>query len=162
MSKISLVVSLLALIISAFSLLKHDKNVDSMLPTTNQMGEESHEVVNQMIIFQWLTNKLYFAGMAGNLPLTEFYLHELEEKMEEFAEGEIVDEGVQLSVLMRAHGLSALDLASNRIKEQGLEGFSEIYSNFISGCNNCHAGTSHEYIKIVSPTVPVADNQDFQ
>jgi len=162
MSKLSLVIALLALVISVSSLFLNDKKADSDLPIAEKMVEESHEVVNQMVIFQWLTNKLYFAGTAGNMPLTEFYLHELEEKMEEFAEGEIVDEGVQLSVLMRAHGLSALDLASNRIKEQGLEGFSEIYSNFISGCNNCHAGTSHEYIKIVSPTVPVADNQDFQ
>jgi len=124
--------------------------------------EETHEVVDKMMTLQWLTNKLYFAGSARNADLTEFYFHELEEKMEEFAEADIVDEGLQLSVLMRAHGLAALDLARIKTKEQGFDAFNEIYSNFISGCNNCHSGTGHAFIKIAIPTTPVADNQDFR
>ncbi len=60
------------------------------------MESEELEVAVLMQRFQWNVNKLYFAGMAGNKPLAGFYLHELEESMEDLAEHPIEENGQRL------------------------------------------------------------------
>jgi predicted nucleic acid-binding Zn ribbon protein len=164
MHKISLVISIIALMIGGLALFQvrnTSLNDDHSTPL-KEHGADEFDVVFRMMKLQWLTNKLWFAGNARNSLLTEFYLHEIEEHMEEFAEAEVVYDGFQLSALMRAHGLAALDLAENRLKTDGFDNFQDIYSNLISGCNNCHSGTNHGFIQIAIPKHPVADNQIFE
>lgn len=128
--------------------------------------EEAHEhgheeLAEYMMRLQWYANKLYFAGEAGNQPLADFYLHEIEEVMEEVVKAGIVDEGVQVSEHMKAYGLSYAEDFLDELRAEGLGNFGERYSGLIANCNSCHTVTEHSYIKIITPTTPVVSNQDF-
>jgi cytochrome c553 len=106
-------------------------------------------------------NKLYFAGQNENWPLAGFYVHELEEAMEEIAEGHIVDEGINISQLMKALGLPGLEGLEKSIEAKSKTEFNTAYNLLVTNCNTCHQSTQHPYIVIINPTTPALDNQKY-
>ena len=64
--------------------------------------------------------KLWLAGEAGNTELAKFYLHEMEEAMEEIAEGHVVEDSVDVSANMRTYGLATVELVE-KAGTQGVE-----------------------------------------
>ena len=64
--------------------------------------EEEVEVADYMFKLQWFSNKLYFAGKGNNPELVEFYLHEMEEAMEELSESEVVKNGVPIHKFIKS------------------------------------------------------------
>ena len=93
--------------------------------------------------------------------MTEFYLHELEEVMEEVVDAKIIDEGNNISTLMETYGLDIVERASTQMPGASEEVFAEQYHALIESCNSCHVVGDHKYIKIIEPTLPVADNQNY-
>jgi hypothetical protein len=121
------------------------------------------ELVHSMTLMHIYMNKLYFAGKEKNKKLVRFYLHEIEEIMEEIAEGQVTEDGYNISEMMQSFGLNQVEIFEEANKEDiTFESFEENYKRFIqNSCNNCHLSTKHEYIKITLPTSPVLSNQDF-
>lgn len=124
-------------------------------------GEGEIELAIVMNHIQRHANKLYFAGQNGNWPLAGFYIHELEEAMEEVAEGNIVDEGINISKLMGAMGLPPLEVLEESVKAQSTEQFNSAYLNLVNNCNACHQSTNHPYLVIQNPKTPALDNQVY-
>lgn len=162
-NNLALILACLALGISMFAFFRSSTPVSASVTAADstEMEPEELEVAILMQRFQWNVNKLYFAGMAGNKPLAGFYLHELEESMEELAEHPIEENGQRLDDLVRAWGLAPLEKLEESLEKTDPAGFKLAYSDFIQNCNGCHLSSGHPYLRIVLPTTPVMDNQDF-
>lgn len=110
---------------------------------------------------QVYADKLYFAGKAGNSALVEFYLHEIEEVMEEISKAEITDDGHDISNYMKQMGLSTLEgLESSKVLLDAA-GFDQGYLTLVNACNGCHAVTDHGMIKIQVPERAALTNQNY-
>jgi hypothetical protein len=110
------------------------------------------EVAIYMGRIQVYMHKLYWAGMAKNLPLADFYRHEIKEVMEEVAKASIVEDGIDVSAKMDVYGIRTIDGMKAALKEQGLEGFGAQYDLLVNTCNTCHRETGHPMIQVQVPT----------
>lgn len=139
-------------------------NSQQSAPTSQAEGhhhEDSEiDLVMMMGRLQLFMNKLYFAGVNDNAELRDFYVHEIEETMEEIAEGNVQHEGVDISSNMKTYGLSQLELFEKALESD--RGFDEVYSEFINSCNSCHIVSKYPFIKITVPSTPALDNQVFE
>ncbi|MBK9289596.1 MAG: hypothetical protein IPN38_18470 [Flavobacteriales bacterium] len=109
------------------------------------------EVAIYMGRIQVYMHKLYWAGMAKNLPLAEFYRHEIKEVMEEVAKAGVVEDGINVSEKMSLYGIRTIDGMKAHFKEKGLEGFTEQYAGLVNTCNTCHRETGHPMIQVQVP-----------
>lgn len=123
--------------------------------------EEEIEVAVVMSHIQRHANKLFFAGNKANWPLASFYVHELEESMEEIEDGRIIEDDINISKLMKAMGIPALEVLEDAIEKKNVEEFNSAYVNLVTNCNSCHQASGHPYIVIINPTTPALDNQQF-
>ena len=121
------------------------------LKSANSTIEESTEthVGVYMQQFQYYVTKLYFAGINKNTELQEFYIEELEEYMEELAEKNVFDDGINISQNIELYGLKSLSTFEKQL-EMGID-FNESYSNLLNGCNSCHKVSKHSFIHITIP-----------
>jgi hypothetical protein len=106
-------------------------------------------------------HKLWLAGEAGNTELAAFYLHELEETMELVADAGIVDDGHDVSALMRTHGLPVVGAMERKLKEEGIAALHADAPRLVEACNSCHAAAGHGYIHITLPTGAAYPGQEF-
>ncbi|MCW5898486.1 MAG: hypothetical protein KIT10_04365 [Flavobacteriales bacterium] len=109
------------------------------------------EVAVHMGRLQRYHQKWWAAGRAGNAELAAFYLHEMEEAMEEIAEADVVDEGVEVSKHMRTYGLPMVAELERLLKEQGVAEMTAQGDMLVNACNSCHAITGHPYLRIQVP-----------
>ncbi len=118
-NNLALILACLALGLSMFAFFRSSAPVSAgvTVADSTEMEHEELEVAVLMQRFQWNVNKLYFAGMAGNKPLAGFYLHELEESMEELAEHPIEENGQRLDDLVRAWGLAPLEKLEESLRK---------------------------------------------
>jgi hypothetical protein len=123
-------------------------------------SEEEIEVADYMNKLQRFSDKLYFSGKAGNEELVEFYLHEMEEAMEEVHEANAMEDGVDVSKMMDLFGLQRITHFRKEL-QKGTE-FEGLYDQLVSNCNTCHVSTKHPYIVIKTPTSPAFTNQVFE
>jgi hypothetical protein len=98
--------------------------------------------------------KLWFAGRAGNWPLADYEVGELNEGFEDVAKllgGDTVDKmvGAQIKALQKA------------VDEKNRTGFFAAYDSLSAGCNNCHRTLDHAFIAIQRPTVLPYSDQKF-
>lgn len=121
--------------------------------------EHGVELVLLMGRMQLFMNKLYFAGTGNNPQLRDFYVHEMEEIMEEIAEGEVMHEGVNISQNMKMYGVAQLE-AFEEALEAGKD-FTGAYNGLVNACNSCHTASKYPFIIIKEPTKPVFDNQVY-
>lgn len=105
--------------------------------------------------------KLYFAGINANWPLADFYHHELEETLEDIIEGDIEEDGYNVSGLSKAMLLPAVEALENSIKNKDEKDFVTKYNAVVNSCNACHTATKHGFIKIIVPKESSFKNQDF-
>ncbi len=129
-------------------------------PVAHHEAEEI-EVAISMNHIQRHANKLYFAGQNENWPLAGFYVHEIEETMEEIADGHVEDDGINISQLMEALGIPALEGLEKSIAAKNKAEFNTAYNLLVTTCNNCHQSTNHPYIVIQNPKTPALDNQVY-
>ena len=109
------------------------------------------EVAIYMGRIQVYMHKLYWAGMAKNQPLADFYRHEIKEVMEEVAKAGVVEDGINVSDKMNLYGITTIDGMKAHFKEKGLEGFNEQYVGLVNTCNTCHRETGHPMIQVQVP-----------
>ncbi len=137
-------------------------NLQNALITLSENNEsEKEELAVLMLRMQMYMNKLWFAGENESWELASFYVHELEEVMEEIEEGEYVEDEHPVYRLIKDWGLRPLEKLEESIKMQDKVLFAERYQAQILSCNSCHQTTKHGFIKIKTPTIPFIDNQVY-
>lgn len=169
-SNLTLVISLIALGISVLMYLNTYK-LKKEIQSANKMEMKKHEepehddeheeLAEYMMRLQWYSNKLYFAGINQNEELTEFYLEELEEVMEEVVHERIMEDGKDISSFMNTYGLSQVENLEPTMVGADSATFVTQYNLMIESCNSCHVVSDHRYVKIKAPDAPIASNQKF-
>lgn len=122
---------------------------------------EEAELAVFMNYMQLYMNKLYFSGQASNFELANFYLHEIEETAEEITEGNITEDGHNISQLTKSMLLPAIETAEKAVKAKDKVALDESYQLLVNSCNACHTVSGHGFIKIKAPENPAYDNQVF-
>ena len=92
---------------------------------------------------------LYYAAKAGNWDLAKYELKEMREIQEV---GETTRP--KMADVLKAFEQSYLDPLEQAINNHDWKAFQDAYSKAVQGCNNCHAGTGHPYIKYTLPETP--------
>ena len=133
-------------------------------PVTVEVPQEQEiELAVLMYRLQVHADKLWHAGAARNWPLTGFYVHEIEETVEEIAQAGIVEDGHNISALVgRTLIQSPLREMSKSVEAEDEEAFASAYVDLVDGCNSCHGETDHGFIHIQIPSAPALSNQRFQ
>ena len=98
--------------------------------------------------------KLWFAGRAGNWPLADYEVGELNEGFDDVAKllgGDTVDKmiGAPIKALQKA------------VDEKNRAAFLAAYDSLTAGCNNCHRTLDHGFIAIQRPTAFPYTDQNF-
>lgn len=160
MNKVVAVLSIVAIVLSSLALMKsnHSEHVEV---EKEIVVEEEFELADVMAKFQYHYNKLWFAAQAENWELAAFYAHELEESFESLEEANVIEEGQNLSQLLKQMALPAFEELEVSIKKKDLSEFTDNYNALINGCNSCHAATQHGFIQIKVPETKVIDNQVY-
>lgn len=99
---------------------------------------------------------VYFAAKGGNWGLAQYQLKEMIEIQEV---GEITRPG-------RADALKSFEDAylkplGETIENKDFAAFESSFKETIAGCNGCHAGTDHAFVKYILPQKPVEAYLDF-
>jgi hypothetical protein len=125
--------------------------------------EKGHaEIATYMARYQRYTDKLYFAGKAGNWPLAEFYMHELKETSEELIEVGAIEDGMDISKLTELQLSPKLKQLDKTIDNKSADAFEGQYQNLVNTCNSCHQMTKHDFVVIKKPERPTYSNQVFE
>ncbi|MEM7163301.1 MAG: hypothetical protein AAF487_12775 [Bacteroidota bacterium] len=161
---LALVFSIIALFLSLVSFFKGENQTE--MKETNSVEEHNHEhgeieLAQYMGMLQTHFAKLYFAGQAENNALSEFYLHEMEESFETIVDGNVFEEGQNISVLAEQFGLNPVERLHDHIEANGFDDFEIQYKNMILNCNSCHMKTAHPFIQIKVPDHPPVGNQNY-
>jgi hypothetical protein len=98
--------------------------------------------------------KLWFAGRAGNWPLADYEVDELNEGFEDVGKllgGDTVDKmvGAQIKALQKA------------VDDKNRTAFLAAYDSLSAGCNNCHRTLDHGFIVIQRPAALPYSDQKF-
>jgi hypothetical protein len=98
--------------------------------------------------------KLWFAGHAGNWPLADYEIGELNEGFEDVTKllgGDTVDKAVSAPMQALQKIIDSKDRA----------GFTAAFDQLTAGCNSCHHTLDHGFIAIQRPTSLPYSNQNF-
>ncbi len=132
----------------------------SALVASGPEVEEEVELARLMGEAQRHCAKLGYSIEGRNLPLSQFYLHELEEVFGEvfvLKEHDGMPIGDPAAVIMRP---LLVDL-QERMPEASWPQTEASYRSLIAGCNRCHTATEHPFIEILPATGPALFNQRF-
>lgn len=92
---------------------------------------------------------MYYAAKNGNWELADY---ELEEMLEIQEVGETTRPN--MAKALKGFEEAYLTPLKQAIENRDWDAFQQAYNNAIKGCNACHAGTGHPYIKYVLPDTP--------
>jgi len=98
--------------------------------------------------------KLWFAGRAGNWPLADYELGELNEGFDDVSKllgGDLIDKNVG----------AAMKNLQKIVDDKNGAGFADAYDRLSAGCNNCHHTLDHPFIAIQRPTLLPYSDQNF-
>jgi hypothetical protein len=98
--------------------------------------------------------KLWFAGRAGNWPLADYEIGELNEGFEDVNKllgGDTVDKAVG----------APMEALRKIIDSRDRGGFTAAFDQLTAGCNSCHHTLDHGFIAIQRPTSLPYSNQNF-
>lgn len=110
-------------------------------------GEEEVHLVDKMAALQYFMHKVGLSIRADNLSLADFYLHEIEETLEEVGEIEAYDGHPigELSTTMLEPSIHELEEA---VDSGNPDKALTAYEVVIGACNACHLATDFGMIKI--------------
>lgn len=103
--------------------------------------------------------KLGLAGNNENWELANFYLHELEETVEDIEE---MHPDRNETLLLSQMLPSQIELVEDAVEEKDLATFKEAYIQLTATCNSCHASTGYEFIEIQVPDKSSYPSQLFK
>ena len=98
--------------------------------------------------------KLWFAGRAGNWPLADYEIGELNEGFEDVNKllgGDTVDKAVG----------APMQALEKIIDNKDRAAFTAAFDQLTAGCNSCHHTLDHGFIAIQRPTSLPYSNQNF-
>jgi hypothetical protein len=124
-------------------------------------SESDIELHVSMAYLQRYMDKLYFAGKANNKQLINYYIHELEEILEEIAEEDPTYDEIALGKLALQYGVTALENLEDKLLSGDSAKFATAYTLLMGACNGCHKSSNKGFIIIKKPTSPAFTNQDF-
>jgi hypothetical protein len=98
----------------------------------------------------------YYAAKGGNWGLAQYQVHEMMETQE-------VGETTRPNRADALKGFEEGYLAALQepIKNKDFAAFEAAFKEAVGGCNGCHAGTGHAFVKYVLPKAPVEAYIDF-
>jgi hypothetical protein len=137
------------------------QNEVEQLSNSKSISNNKEELAVLMLRMQMYMNKLWFAGSNENWELAGFYVHELEEVMEEIEEGEYEEDGYPIYRLIKDWGIKPLEKLEASVEQKDKVLFQEKYNSQILSCNGCHSSVKHQFINITHPTTPFIDNQKY-
>jgi hypothetical protein len=141
---------------------KLEKTISQLSVPEDVEDVEPHFSLGQaMGRIQVYANKLWFSGDAENWPLASFYVHELEETMDEVKAHRREEGGQRVDKLIVDFGLQPLEEVELSVELKDVHAFKLSYENLITYCNACHVSTAKPYIRIKTPERPAFDNQHF-
>ncbi len=139
------------------------KNANPNVEKIETENEQEHyELAIVMARMQTYMQKLHFAGQNENWKLAQFYIHELEETMEDIIDHKVTDDGKDISSLVKTMAFPNIEKLEKTIESQDKTSFVEGYQLLLRSCNNCHVTSNHEFIKITTPKNEEFINQDFR
>lgn len=121
-----------------------------------------YELAIGMNHLQVWTDKLYFSGVAENWELADFYLHEIEETVEDMMKANLVKNDQPLTPLLEALLVPEIEQLENVVDDANGETFLRHYDLLVNACNVCHANTGYGYIQMQRPERPAFSNQRFE
>ena len=107
-----------------------------------------------MALQQMRHSKLWFAGRAGNWPLADYEIGELNEGFDDVNKllgGDTVQKAIAAQMTALEKIIDAKDRAA----------FAAAFDKLTAGCNNCHRALDHDFIVIQRPTLQPYGNQSF-
>jgi len=134
------------------------QNAPATAPATTPSQEASTPAppgLGEIMTLQQLRHiKLWFAGHAGNWPLADYEIGELQEGFEDVNNllgGGTVDKEVGAPIKALQKAIDAKDPAT----------FATAFDGLSAGCNACHHLLDHPFIVIQRPTLLPYSDQNF-
>lgn len=104
---------------------------------------------------------LWFAGEAGNWPLTDYFLHEMEELIGDIESLHSTYDEVPIAEILGDVTVPAIEAMEEAVEAEERAAFAAAYDQLTMGCNGCHAPADKAAIVIQRPTVPPLTNLRF-
>jgi hypothetical protein len=125
------------------------------VPTASAQDSPAGPPLGEIMTLQQLRHiKLWFAGRAGNWPLADYEMGELNEGFEDVNKllgGDTVDKAVG----------APMQALQKIIDNKDRAAFTAAFDQLTAGCNSCHHTLDHGFIAIQRPTSLPYSNQNF-
>lgn len=125
-------------------------------------AQADYDLAAGMSRMQIWMDKLYSSGTAENWPLADFYLHELEETMEDMMAANLVKNDVPITPLLEAMLLPEIEALEDIVDAGDSAQFLRHYDSVVNACNVCHGNTGYGFIQMQRPERPAFSNQRFE
>jgi len=124
------------------------EKVEKLEKQLEQIGKEEVHLGAIMGNMHYFLNKSAWAAKEKNVTLSKFYLHELEETVEDLIEKSVIENGVAINQMLRP----LKDLIEQTQKDASTpEALLQAVPVLIRNCNNCHVAHKKEFIVIKAP-----------
>jgi hypothetical protein len=127
----------------------------ALLGAATASAEDSGPGLGEIMTLQQLRHiKLWFAGRAGNWPLADYEIAELNEGFEDVNKmfgGDTVDKAVG----------GPMKELQKIIDDKNSAAFAGAFDRLTAGCNSCHRSLERSFIAIQRPTSLPYSDQDF-
>lgn len=141
------------------------EDVSQAEPAT-QEGEQAGYIPGLgeiMTAVQMRHAKLGIAGAAGNWPLADYELDELEEGLNDAVTFHPTHKDIpqSLTTLVPEFMKTPIDNMRDAVKTQDLAQFNAAFDNLTTGCNGCHQAAAFGFNVVTRPTAAPMPNQEF-
>ena len=110
--------------------------------------DEALGLVSWMGRLQYYAHKLGLAVDAENRALQGYYVHEVEEIIEQIEEIKEAD-GIEIGKLVKANRVPAFEALEGAVETGDQARASLAYDGLLAACNACHRAANRPYIRIV-------------
>ncbi len=119
----------------------------ALISLTANASDDDRELIDNMRLLQYFSHKASLSIDARNRELADFYVHELEEAVEETGSIESYD-GHAIGELSSAMLRPMLESLEQALDDAEWSDISQAFDTMIQSCNSCHQATEHGYIRI--------------
>jgi hypothetical protein len=120
---------------------------------------ELYVIMNQMLE---QVHKLSYSVGYENSELADFYIHELEEAIEDIIDADVEYGGQPVGQLTQTMLLPALELLEDALDARDWMQVREKLGVLVQSCNNCHAATGYSSIVVLEKAEVNPFNQKFR
>lgn len=119
----------------------------SLVMTAPTLAGDGVDLVKHMGTMQYMAHKAGLSIDARNQPLADFYVHEIEEIIEELETVQSFD-GHPIGELVESMLLPGFENLEGAVKSGDWEAATQRFDDMLSACNSCHETTAHAYVRI--------------